>query len=138
MTFAERIWRSMPARRLRCSRRRRLESYSRIFFRAITRRRGRTFWERGGRRARELCSGGERASVRACVRTRANGDDPCSWLVCAAAAAAGGLYSEAGRRVRDGRRPPVGFSRSPGGGAPLGLVSFRFFVGGWDLVGLVR
>jgi hypothetical protein len=35
LTWAERIWRSMPARRLRCSRRRRLESYSRIFFRAM-------------------------------------------------------------------------------------------------------
>uniref|UniRef100_A0A0A9AN85 Uncharacterized protein n=1 Tax=Arundo donax TaxID=35708 RepID=A0A0A9AN85_ARUDO len=33
--WAERIWRSMPVRRLRCSLRRRLESYSRIFLRAM-------------------------------------------------------------------------------------------------------
>jgi hypothetical protein len=36
----------MPARRLRCSRRRRLESYSRIFFRAIAAGPSRTaFWK---------------------------------------------------------------------------------------------
>ena len=37
LTCAERMVRSMPARRLRCSLRRRLESYSRIFLRAMAR-----------------------------------------------------------------------------------------------------
>lgn len=36
LTWAEKFWRSMPAIRLRCSLRRRFESYSRIFFLAIS------------------------------------------------------------------------------------------------------